>query len=89
MKTLNVILLILAIASIPGYLVVRALTIIVRNEEEEFRIREQRLIDREYETDPTVCRGCGHKHPMVAEIGLCGTCASRLYGDSPYLNETV
>jgi len=89
MNTLFTILLILAVISIPGYLMVRALTIIVRKDEEEFRIREQRLINKEYLTDPEVCRRCGYKHPIVKELGFCGTCASQVYGDSPYLNETA
>lgn len=29
--------------------------------------------------DPTVCH-CGVKHPLVAEHGVCGSCAEQLYG---------
>ncbi|WP_163321657.1 hypothetical protein [Draconibacterium mangrovi] len=89
MNTLLTILLILAVISIPGFLAVRAITIIVRKEEEEFRIREQRLINKDYLTDPEICPRCGYKHPKVKEFGFCGTCASQLYGDSPYLHEIV
>nr|WP_319265376.1 hypothetical protein [uncultured Draconibacterium sp.] len=60
---------------------------ITKEDRDAEKIRHQRLLNKEYLTDPTVCRGCGHKHPMVEEIGICGSCASKLYGDSPYLNE--
>lgn len=33
-----------------------------------------------YPTAPA-CPCCGYKHPLVAEFGYCGKCASQIYGD--------
>ncbi len=86
---MKALLFLLAFVLILGGLATWAYNRITIKDRDAERIRHQRLLNREYETDPTVCRGCGHKHPLVEEIGCCGSCASKTYGDSPYLNETA
>lgn len=30
------------------------------------------------------CPYCGTRHPLVAEFGVCGRCASTIYGNDPF-----
>lgn len=42
-----------------------------------------RPVKKEKQSFGPACPVCGHRHPLVAEFGYCGKCASEIYGDYP------
>jgi hypothetical protein len=47
----------------------------MKADRERARKQEQERLEKK----ATTCPYCGHQHPLVAQFGACGKCASLLY----------